>query len=321
MNILVTGGAGYIGSHTCKQLSATGHLPVVYDNLSAGHAAFVKWGPLVIGELSDARLLKKTMTEHSISGVLHFAGSAYVGESMLDPGKYFTNNVANTLNLLEAMRAIGVDKIVFSSTCAVYGVPETIPITEQSPPLPVNPYGESKLMIEKILKWYAQIHRFRTVCLRYFNAAGEDADGELWEMHNPETHLLPLAIRGINPKTPLHIFGTDYETPDGTAIRDFIHVADLADAHVIALRDIEQLSGGSFNLGTGKGTSVKDVINAVQAVFERQVNCIVSDRRAGDPPILVAKTERFESTGWKPRYAEFSSIVRTIKMNPFCPKP
>lgn len=254
-SVLVTGGAGYIGSHACKALARAGFRPIAYDNLSYGHTGAVKWGPLVDGDIADGPRLRAVLSAERVVAVMHFAAFAYVGESMSDPAKYFRNNTTGTLALLDAMRDVGVDRMVFSSTCATYGIPGEVPISESAPQRPVNPYGESKLMIERVLDWYDQAYETKSVCLRYFNAAGADLDGEIGEDHEPETHLIPLAIKAALGQGPaLSIFGTDYPTPDGTAIRDFIHVEDLAEAHVQALRHL--LHGGQslkLNLGTGRG--------------------------------------------------------------------
>ncbi|MGH6974341.1 MAG: UDP-glucose 4-epimerase GalE, partial [Stellaceae bacterium] len=257
-SILVTGGAGYVGSHACKALAGAGYVPVVYDNLSRGHRGAVRWGPLVEGDLSDRTALLTAMRTHSITAVMHFAAFAYVGESVSQPELYYRNNVVGTLDLLAAIREAGIGTIVFSSTCAVYGIPEVMPIRESAPLGPVNPYGETKLAIERALHWHAAAYGIRYAALRYFNAAGADAAGEIGEDHDPETHLVPLAIRAaLRQGGPVSIFGTDYPTPDGTAVRDYIHVADLADAHVRALG---YLAGGgdsaAINLGTGSGSSV-----------------------------------------------------------------
>ncbi len=290
MNVLVTGGAGYIGSHTCKALSRAGLSPIVLDNLSSGHRWAVKWGPLIEGDLSDSQLLKQVMKEHEIQAVAHFAASAYVGESMTDPGKYFRNNVTGSLNLLDAMVAAGVQNIVFSSSCTVYGNAVAEMISEDHPRRPINPYGESKLFIEKALTWYEAAHGIRHAALRYFNAAGADPDGELGEEHDPETHLIPLiALTALGHRQSIRVYGRDYPTPDGTAIRDYIHVTDLAEAHALAADRLLR-GGGSFavNLGSGTGHSVRQVIDMVETLSGRQVNAVDSDRRPGDPPRLVA---------------------------------
>ncbi len=313
MRILVTGGAGYIGSHTAKLLAANGHEPVVFDDLSQGHDRAVKWGPLERGTLSDPDRLAEVFASRPVDAVVHFAASALVGESMSNPTKYFRNNTVATLNLLDAMRAAGVGTIVFSSTCATYGDPVRVPIDESHPQAPVNPYGESKLMVEKLLRWYGDAYGLRWMALRYFNAAGADPDGEIGEDHDPESHLIPLVIdaaRGTRP--PVKIFGTDYPTPDGTAIRDYVHVMDLADAH---LRALDRLGAGTpsqaINLGTGRGQSVREVVDTVARVGGRMVPAIESPRRPGDPPELVAAPARArEVLGWTCQYGDLETIVR-----------
>jgi UDP-arabinose 4-epimerase len=313
-NILVTGGAGYIGCHACKALAAAGFVPVTLDNLVYGHPWAVRWGPLIEGDLADRDLVERVLVEHQIEAVMHFAAYAYVGESMRDPGKYFANNVSNTVNLLDAMEKQRVKHIVFSSTCATYGVPEAVPITEDHPQRPVNPYGESKLFIERALGWFGVAHDLRHASLRYFNAAGADPEGELGEDHDPETHLIPLVIQAALGQRPeVSIFGTDYRTPDGTAIRDYIHVTDLADAHVGALKHL--LDGGEsikLNLGTGQGHSVLEVIAAVEDMAGAPLPAREAPRRAGDPPVLIAAATRAESTlGWRPRHSTLPSIVES----------
>jgi UDP-glucose-4-epimerase GalE len=313
MRILVTGGAGYIGSHTAKFLAAAGHQPVVFDDLSQGHEWAVKWGPLERGSLADPTRIADVLAAHRVDAVVHFAANALVGESMTHPTKYFRNNTVGTLNLLDAMREAGVGTIVFSSTCATYGDPIRVPIDETHPQAPVNPYGESKLMVEKILRWYGEAYGLRWMALRYFNAAGADPDGEIGEDHDPESHLIPLVIgaaRGTRPA--VKIFGTDYPTPDGTAIRDYIHVMDLADAH---LRALDRLGAGTpsqaINLGTGRGHSVREVVDTVARVSGRSVPAVESGRRAGDPPELVAAPERARDVlGWTCRYADLATIVQ-----------
>ena len=313
-SILVTGGAGYIGSHTCKALAKTGFNPVTLDNLVYGHRNAVKWGPFIEGDLSDRALLAEVMRKHAVVAVIHFAAYAYVGESMREPGKYFANNVVNTLNLLDAVQSAGVENMVFSSTCATYGLPERIPIDEQHPQRPVNPYGESKLFVERALKWYEVAHGLKWAALRYFNAAGADADGEIGEDHTPETHLIPLVIHaalGVGPH--VDVFGTDYPTRDGTAIRDYIHVTDLGEAHVRALEHL--LGGGdslALNLGTGRGYSVREVVSAVERVSDRTVPTRNAPRRLGDPPELVANAEQAgQLLGWYPRHSSLENITRT----------
>jgi UDP-arabinose 4-epimerase len=311
VSVLIVGGAGYIGSQTAKRAAAAGLEPVVLDNLVYGHRWAVKWGPLVEGDLADAALIDRVIKEHRVSAVIHFAAYAYVGESVTNPRKYFRNNVVNTLNLLDAMVDNGVRDIVFSSTCAVYGEPLAVPIGEDHPRNPVSPYGESKLAVEKILHWYQRAYPLRFAALRYFNAAGADPDGELGEDHAPETHLIPLAIEAALGGRGLEIYGTDYPTPDGTAVRDYIHVADLADAHLVALA---QLGKGApsltLNLGTGRGHSVREVISAVERASGRKVPVRETDRRAGDPPALVADARQAAALlGWKPRYPDLDTII------------
>jgi UDP-arabinose 4-epimerase len=313
-SILVTGGAGYIGSHTAKALSRAGYQPVVFDNLSEGHRWAVKWGPLIEGELSDRALVRRTLEQHNISAVMHFAAHAAVGESMANPFKYLHGNVDGSLSLLEAMREAGVRHIVFSSTCATYGDPVEVPMSEKHPQAPVNPYGDSKLFIERALKWYEHAHGFSWAALRYFNASGADPEGEIGEQHDPESHLIPLIIyAALGKKQSINIFGTDYATPDGTAIRDYIHVMDLADAHI---RAIERLTSGgesiALNLGTGHGHSVREVIAAVERVSGRKVPVVETGRRAGDPPELVADSRLAQQVlGWVPHHAAIDDIVDT----------
>jgi len=313
MRVLVTGGAGYIGSHTAKALAGAGHEPVVFDNLSTGHKWAVKWGPLVEADLADKEALRKALDIHGIEAVIHFAACAYVGESMQEPGKYFRNNVAGSLNLLEAMKEAGVRKIVFSSSCAAYGMPESLPISEDHPTSPVNPYGESKLMVEKMLRWYGEVHGFKWLSLRYFNAAGADPDGDLGEVHIPETHLIPLAIEAALDKSKtLSVFGTDYPTPDGSAIRDYIHVSDLAGAHLLALDFLDRVNNQALNLGTGNGVSVIEIVKRVSALSGKVVEPVFVQRRAGDPPVLVADPGKARRVlGWEPVYADIDACLKT----------
>lgn len=314
MNILVTGGAGYIGSHTAKALVGSHYRPVVIDDLSTGHTHNVKWGPLVRASLSDTAAVRSVLREHKIEAVVHFAGSALLGESVSQPLAYFQNNVGGTMSLLQAMLDVGVKDIVFSSTCATYGMPIAVPITEDQPQRPINPYGESKLAIERMLEWMGLARQIRWVALRYFNAAGADPDGELGEEHEHETHLIPLAIGAVlKQRERLQIFGTDYPTPDGTAIRDYIHVTDLASAHISALQFLNK--GGesrAFNLGTGTGASVLEVIAMVETVAGRKVPSVAAPRRAGDPPVLVASSEMARRMlQWEPSYSSLETIVET----------
>jgi len=314
MTILVTGGAGYIGSHTCKHLAAAGYLPVVLDNLVQGHQWAVKWGPLIVGDISDSELVRRTVHDFGIKAVIHFAAHAYVGESVQNPRKYFRNNVSGTLAFLDTILDCGINKLVFSSSCATYGLPDQLPIKEDQSQRPINPYGASKLMIENVLRWYGNAYGLRTVILRYFNAAGADPEGEIGEDHSPETHLIPLLIASAQRKTPpVEIFGTDYDTKDGTAIRDYIHVWDLAAAHVSAVSHV--LLGGpsdQLNLGTGRGHTIREVILAVEEVGGRKVPYRPGPRRQGDPPALVADATRAgDMLGWQPKFSELRTIVET----------
>lgn len=314
MNVLVTGGAGYIGSHTAKALARSGFQPVVIDDLSTGHAHNVKWGPLVRADISDATVVRSVLNEYSIEAVIHFAGSALVSESAARPLRYFHNNVGGTLSLLDAMMKEGVRTIVFSSTCATYGLPDHALITEDQPQKPINPYGDSKLAVERVLNWMGLAGQLRWLALRYFNAAGADPKGELGEEHEHETHVIPLAIcAALGQRQRLQVFGTDYPTPDGTAIRDYVHVADLASAHVTALKYLD--GGGesqAFNLGTGRGASVLEVIRTVKNIAGRSVPTVSAPRRPGDPPILVADPERARRfLQWEPCYSTLETIIET----------
>jgi UDP-arabinose 4-epimerase len=312
--VLVTGGAGYIGSHACKVLARAGYQPVVFDNLSRGHREAVRWGPLIEGSLAQRGKLAAALADHRVSVVMHFAAYAYVGESVTDPALYYANNFGGSLALLEAMREVGVGKIVFSSTCATYGTPAQVPIRETMPQLPVNPYGETKLAIERALRWYGDAYGLRWASLRYFNAAGADPEGEIGEWHEPETHLVPLVLEAaIGDRPQIDIYGTDYPTPDGTAIRDYIHVQDLAEAH---LRALEHLGAGgqsaALNLGTGRGHSVREVIRAAEAVSGKPVPYRETARRPGDPPVLVADPSlAAELLGWRAQISDLDTIVRT----------
>jgi UDP-arabinose 4-epimerase len=295
-------------------LAESGHEPVVIDNLSEGNRGAVRWGPLEEGDIGDEKFVRRTVDRYQTEEVIHFAANAYVGESIHQPRKYFNNNVVNSLRLLHALLDVGINRIVFSSTCATYGIPRETPITEEHPQQPVNPYGESKLFVERALRWYGDAHSINSVCLRYFNAAGADPSGCIGESHTPETHLIPLAIAAARRSAPpLKIFGTDYETPDGTAVRDYIHVCDLADAHLRALQYLER--GGrsaAFNLGVGRGHSVREVQAAVERVSGKKVPTSTHSRRAGDPPVLIANARRAsKKLGWRPRYTELDEIVET----------
>ncbi len=312
--VLVTGGAGYIGSHTCKALAQAGYLPISYDNLSRGFRDAVRYGPLVVGDIADRATLDAALAEHKPVAILHFAAVAYVGESMADPLLYYRNNTAGALSLIEAALAAGIDKLVFSSTCATYGVPKTLPIDEDTPQIPINPYGRSKRMVEQMLQDIGAVTPLRSVALRYFNACGTDPGGEIGENHDPETHLLPLAINaalGLGPA--LQVFGNDYPTPDGTCIRDYIHVTDLADAHLRALTYLEK--GGAttaINLGTGSGFSIREILTAVERVLGTPVPHTISPRRPGDPPSLVALADKARDVlGWEPKHSDIETVVKT----------
>lgn len=315
MKVLVTGGAGYIGSHACKALARAGHQPIAYDNLVYGHRWAVRWGPLVEGELADDATLDAAFRCHKPDAVMHFAAYAYVGESVADPIKYYRNNVAGSLTLLEACQRHGVDKLVFSSTCATYGVPQQIPISESHPQAPINPYGASKLMVERMLADCGVAHGLRSIALRYFNAAGADPEGEIGEAHDPETHLIPLVLEAAAGARPhIQILGTDYDTADGTCIRDYIHVSDLADAHVMALERLAHSEPGmqAYNLGNGQGFSVRQVIAAAERVTGRSIPVLEAARRPGDPPALVGDATRARrELGWQPQLAELDTIIAT----------
>jgi UDP-glucose-4-epimerase GalE len=313
MRILVTGGAGYIGSHAVKHFLARGHDVWIYDDLSFGHRSAVPAERLIVADLADTPRLDHALMAQQIEAVVHFAAFAYVGESVVDPGKYYRNNLVNTLNLMECMRRNGVSRIVFSSTCATYGTPRKVPITEDAPQAPINPYGAGKLAVELALADYSHAYRWGYAALRYFNASGAATDGSIGEDHDPETHLIPLVIQTALGKRPaIEIFGTDYPTPDGTCIRDYIHVDDLAEAHLLALEHLEPGKGDKYNLGIGRGYSVREVIRAVEEVSGRKVSVKEGPRREGDPPELVAASEKIQrELGWKPRYTELQPIMET----------
>lgn len=313
-SILVTGGAGYVGSHACKALAIAGYNPVVYDNLVYGHEWAVKWGPFEKGDILDRERLDEVIRQYQPAAVMHFAAFAYVGESVNAPGKYYRNNVAGSLTLLEAMRDHEIPNIIFSSTCATYGHPNQVPIPENHPQSPINPYGWSKLMIEQMLRDFDTAHNLKSVSLRYFNAAGADPDGEIGEDHNPETHLIPLIFDAATGKSPsITIFGDDYDTPNGTCIRDYIHVTDLADAHVKALRHLEAGNlSTAYNLGNGKGYSVREVIDTAKSITGKTINEVIGDRRPGDPPKLIGDPSKVRrELGWFPEYVDLEKIIRT----------
>ncbi len=314
MNILVTGGAGYIGSHACKALAQAGYTPVTYDNLVYGHRWAVRWGPLEVGDIADRARLDAVIAQYRPAAVMHFAAYAYVGESVQDPGKYYRNNVAGTLTLLEAMRDHGIDTLIFSSTCATYGIPDQVPIAEDHPQRPINPYGASKWMIERILQDFDAAHGLRSIALRYFNAAGADPDGDIGEAHDPETHLIPLVLDAAAGKRPaITVYGDDYDTPDGTCIRDYIHVTDLANAHVVALKALQAgPATTAYNLGNGQGFSVREVIAAAEAVTGRPVPVHIGARRSGDPARLVGDARRIrQALGWTPRHQALEAMLAT----------
>jgi UDP-glucose-4-epimerase GalE len=313
MRILVTGGAGYIGSHAVRQLLARGHAVTVFDSLVHGHRRAVPADRLVVGDLRDVDHLDQVLVVNRIEAVVHFAAFASVGESVTDPAKYYTNNLVYSLNLLDRCRRHGVQRFVFSSTCATYGLPSAVPITEDETQAPINPYGNTKLAFERALADYAAAYPFGYCALRYFNAAGASPDGTIGEDHDPETHLIPLVLQAATGKRPhVEIFGTDYPTPDGTCLRDYIHVDDLAEAHILAL---DRLGPGvqlKYNVGIGRGYSVREVIRTTEEVSGLRVPVKEGPRRPGDPPALVANADKIrKELGWRPRYADLRSIVQT----------
>jgi UDP-arabinose 4-epimerase len=312
--VLVTGGAGYIGSHVCKHLAQAGIEPLVFDNLSRGHRDVVQWGPLIVGDLSDSNLLLETMERYRPSAVMHFAALSYVGESVANPDLYYANNVSGTISLLNAMVKAGIGRLVLSSTCAVYGVPDALPITEDTPSRPVSPYGRTKHIIEGLLEDYARSFGIRYAALRYYNACGADRSGQIGERHDPETHLIPRALMAVAGMLPhLDIYGVDYETPDGTCIRDYIHVSDLAAGHLLALEHLEATSTNVvLNLGVGKGLSVYEVLNAIEEVTGKKVPIQIQGRRAGDPPVLFADPTKVRRLlGFTPAQSDIRHIVHT----------
>jgi UDP-arabinose 4-epimerase len=309
--VLIVGGAGFIGSQTAKQVAAAGLAPVVFDNLSSGHRWALRWGTFVEGDLDDRAALERVFDAHDVTAVVHFASLIQVGESVRDPRKYFRGNLGTTLNLLDVVVARGVRDFVFSSSAAVYGAPVRVPLDEEHPIAPLSPYGDSKAFVERMLTWYGRAHGLRWAALRYFNAAGADPDGELGESHPDESHLIPLAIEAALGGPPLQLFGTDYPTPDGTAIRDYVHVADLADAHVLALGHLAR-GGDSFaaNVGTGVGHSVREVLTAVERASGKPVPHREVPRRDGDSPELVADAGRIQALlGWRPRHPDLQTMV------------
>lgn len=312
--VMVFGGAGYIGSHTCKELSAKGFDPVTFDNLSEGHAEFVKWGDLIRGDICNADDIAAAIARVKPAAIIHFAAHAYVGESVTDPAKYYANNVVGSLNVAQAARTAGNVPMIFSSTCAIYGTPPQATITEDTAKAPINPYGHSKLMVEQMLQDFSRAYGLRSVALRYFNAAGDDASGETGEAHRHETHLIPRAIlAGLGQIDDFCVFGDDYVTPDGSALRDYVHVSDLAQAHVLACRYL--LGGGEtdqFNVGIGRGVSVFEIIEAVAQHLGRPVPHRVEPRRAGDPPSLIADPSKIgHSLGFEGRHSDLNNIIQT----------
>lgn len=312
--VLVAGGAGFVGAHTCKALARAGYSPVVLDNLSTGHRDFVRWGPLVQADLRDTAKITETIRQYTCLAVLHFAAFALVGESVSEPAKYYDNNVAGTLSLLAGMRTAECNALVFSSTCAVYGQPAQVPILEETPRDPINPYGASKLMVERILSDFRSAYGLRSTALRYFNACGADPETEIGELRDPETHLIPRAMMTLQGYiNDFAVFGTDFDTPDGTAIRDYVHVSDLADAHVTALDQLLSGSpGGVFNLGAGHGYSVKEVLHAIETVAGQRLPPATGPRRSGDPAALVADPARArQALGFNPVRSDLATIVQT----------
>jgi len=312
LNVLVVGGAGYIGSHMVKNLCGRGVNVTTFDNLCSGHRDAVLGGEFIEGDLADRPALERVFAARRYDAVMHFASFIEVGESVRLPGKYYRNNVSNTLNLLECMQAAGIDQFIFSSTAAIFGTPQRVPIDETHPTQPINPYGRSKLMVEQMLADLDRAHGLRSVCLRYFNAAGADPEGQLGERHNPETHLIPLVLQAASGRRPsMSVFGTDYDTPDGTCIRDYVHVADLCEAHWLALQSLAQGAGSqAYNLGNGDGFSVFEVIDTVRKVTGRQFTVKHETRRAGDPSRLVADSSAArQKLGWVPKYPSLQTIV------------
>jgi UDP-arabinose 4-epimerase len=312
MNILVTGGAGFIGSHACKALARAGYTPVTYDNLTRGHREAVKWGPLELGEIADTGRVRNILEQYQPAAVMHFAAYAYVGESVESPLIYYRNNIAGSVALLQALIDYKTLPFVFSSTCSTYGNPETTPISEDHPQRPINPYGFSKLVVERMLSDLSKAHQLPWVALRYFNAAGSDPEMEIGENHDPETHLIPLLLAAARSGVPMQVFGTDYETPDGTCIRDYVHVLDIVDAHIRALKYL--LAGGSscaLNLANARGYSIRDVIKIAESAIGRVVPVKFTGRRPGDPAVLIGSAARAKAVlGWKPAHSDLKNQIR-----------
>ena len=314
MDILVTGGAGYIGSHMCKYLSRNGYQPVVLDNLSRGHQQAVKWGPFFQGNVSDGQLLDHILSSHDIKAVMHFAAFISVGESVGQPGMYYSNNVAKTIGLLNKVAEHDVQNFIFSSSAAIFGEPIQDALTETHPVKPINPYGRGKLIVENIIRDFEYAHGLNSVCLRYFNAAGADPDGEIGEDHRPETHIIPLILQtALGLRDEIVVFGDDYPTKDGTCIRDYIHIDDLAQAHLRALERLLQGKGSEgYNIGNGNGYSVKEVIEVARRISGKSIPDHIGERREGDAAVLISSSEKaVKELGWKPRYADLESIVET----------
>ena len=313
-NILIVGGAGYIGSYMAKYLAQHGYTPIVLDNLICGHKQAVKYGPFIEGSMEDRGTLDRIFSDHAVAAVMHFAAFCYVGESVEEPAKYYRNNIANTLILLDAMLKKGIDKFIFSSSCSIYGEPVEVPITEAHPKAPINPYGRTKLVVEHMLEDFGHAYGLKSIPLRYFNAAGADPQGELGEDHHPETHLIPLVLKtALGQRPQVDVFGNDYPTPDGTCVRDYIHIEDLAQAHLLAL---ERLLSGSppeaYNLGNAKGHSVKQVIDTARRITGKEIPVRFVARRPGDPAVLVSSSEKAtRDLGWKPRFPELETIIET----------
>jgi len=313
MRILITGGAGYIGSHAVRLFLSRGHEVWVYDNLSEGHRAAVPPERLIVADLAEVQRLDQVLLERRIEAVVHFAAFAYVGVSVQQPGKYYQNNLVNTLSLMECMRRHNIGRFVFSSTCATYGVPEQVPITEEEKQLPINPYGRGKLAVEWALADYAKAYGWGYAALRYFNAAGASADASIGEDHDPETHLIPIILQAVLGQRPhVEVYGTDYPTTDGTCIRDYIHVDDLAEAHLLALSRLEPGTELRYNVGTGRGYSVREVIRVAEEVTGKKMPVKEGPRRPGDPPVLVASADKIRrELDWQPRYTDLRAIVET----------
>lgn len=323
MRILITGGAGYIGSHMCKCLDRKGYSLIVLDNLIRGHRQAVKWGDFIKGNSGDKKLLKHIFSEYKVDAVIHFAALCYVNESVKEPIKYYFNNVANTINLLESMIESNIKNFIFSSSCSTYGEPKEIPITEEHHQIPINPYGRTKLMVEQILNDFRHAYGLHYISLRYFNAAGADPEGELGEDHRPETHLIPLVLKtALGQRKSIDIYGDNYETFDGTCIRDYIHVNDLVEAHILALEKLfNGVASGIYNLGNGNGYSVKEIIDVARDITGKEIPVSIGKRRSGDPAILISSSEKaIKGLGWNPKFTEVQEIIKTAwewhKRNP-----